>query len=521
MSKNNRGDESNQKFSLGKGFSSNNLNLLQDTQNTENVFRTDNNFTSMNKNDHILTVNTNKKHSSNSLEEVEEKQFSKQSSIKVSKDTSFSQTASNNFPPTPFNVPDGKSQINPNQSAFVSPINVKDGIFETFKDKEQASSNRNHQDTSIIPMTKIKTKEFINKNNYDQVITKIKEEDYQYKKAGTIKSGTTGSNTTNLIREDSKIPLNNKYEKVDSNQIIYNSKGLIEEDEDTGDYIVQIRNIHKSYLIGVEAVPALRGVSLKVKKGEFLVILGTSGGGKTTMLNVVGTIDTPSRGDMKIYDSSIKSSTEDDILSSIRLKEIAFVFQSFNLLSNMNVVENVELPMKILGELSSDEIRNRALALLEKVGLGKRLWHFPNQLSGGEQQRVTIARALSNKPKILLLDEPTGDLDTKNSDIVMDILMDLNIKEKITMIMVTHDVQLKNFGNRIVRMMDGKIHSITPVDIEERENMISKLKERVLSKDFKLREGGQDHNSTTSKTFTRSIHDYKIISKRLNRDNNS
>ena len=176
---------------------------------------------------------------------------------------------------------------------------------------------------------------------------------------------------------------------------------------------ISLRNIHKTYLIGIEGIPALRGISLKVKKGEFLTIFGTSGGGKTTMLNIIGTIDTPSRGDIKILDKLIKSNTSDKELSNIRLNNIAFVFQSFNLFQNLNVLENVEMPMKIKGKLSSKEIRNRANDLIKKVGLSNRINHFPNQLSGGEQQRVTIARALVNNPDILLLDEPTGDLDTK------------------------------------------------------------------------------------------------------------
>ncbi len=306
------------------------------------------------------------------------------------------------------------------------------------------------------------------------------------------------------------------------------------------DYAVILRNIHKTYLIGIEGVPALRGVSLKVKKGEFLIILGTSGGGKTSLLNIIGTIDTPSRGDLKIFDKIIRSKTNDDILSAIRTDQVAFVFQSFNLLPSMNVLENVEIPMKIRGELNSEQIKKRAIELLEMVGLSTRLYHFPNQLSGGEQQRVTIARALSNNPKILLLDEPTGDLDTKNSDIVMDILLDLNIKENITMIMVTHDVALKNYGNRVVRVVDGKITHEYLIDEAVRKDNIKELKERSANKSIGLREGvstntnnkeniknfqSSDSSSEsdidksnnisenfnpTSKTFFRKVTDYKI-----------
>ena len=303
---------------------------------------------------------------------------------------------------------------------------------------------------------------------------------------------------------------------------------------------VSLRNIHKTYLIGIEGIPALRGVSLKVKKGEFLTIFGTSGGGKTTMLNIIGTIDTPSRGDVKIFDKLIKSNTSDKELSNIRLNNIAFVFQSFNLFQNLNVLENVEMPMKIKGALSSKQIKDRALSLIEKVGLSNRLNHFPNQLSGGEQQRVTIARALVNNPDILLLDEPTGDLDTKNADIVMSILMELNLLQGITMIMVTHDVALKNYGQKIVKVIDGKIHHVTDVPLKDRIECIRQLYER-LGKKMGIREGTQSSNLSrnlldntintsnsdslnnliqNNKTVTRKIDDYPIKKFIKNKQNN-
>ena len=290
--------------------------------------------------------------------------------------------------------------------------------------------------------------------------------------------------------------------------------------------IIVLRNIHKTYLIGIEGVPALRGVSLKVKKGEFLTIFGTSGGGKTTMLNIIGTIDTPSRGDVKIFDKLIKSDTSDKDLSNIRLNNISFVFQSFNLFQNLNVLENVEMPMKIKGELNYKKIKERALNLIEKVGLTNRLKHYPNQLSGGEQQRVTIARALVNSPDILLLDEPTGDLDTKNADIVMSLLLELNLLRGITMIMVTHDISLKNYGQRIVRVIDGKIHHEIDVSIKDRKECIRQLYER-LEKKMGIREGTQssnisnniieeendvqkNNNKKESKTVYRKMEDYPI-----------
>ena len=279
---------------------------------------------------------------------------------------------------------------------------------------------------------------------------------------------------------------------------------------------VSLRNIHKTYLMGIEGIPALRGVSLKVKKGEFLTIFGTSGGGKTTMLNIIGTIDTPSRGDVKIFDKLIKSNTSDKELSNIRLNNIAFVFQSFNLFQNLNVLENVEMPMKIKGQLSSKQIKERALSLIEKVGLSNRLNHFPNQLSGGEQQRVTIARALVNNPDILLLDEPTGDLDTKNADIVMSLLMELNLLQGITMIMVTHDVALKNYGQKIVRVIDGKIHHVIDVPLKDRKECIKQLYER-LEKKMGIREGTQSSNLSKNLLSNNLINSSNSINNQNNR----
>ena len=281
--------------------------------------------------------------------------------------------------------------------------------------------------------------------------------------------------------------------------------------------VIVLRNIHKTYLIGIEGVPALRGVSLNVKKGEFLTIFGTSGGGKTTMLNIIGTIDTPSRGDVKIFEKLIKADTADKELSDIRLNNISFVFQSFNLFQNLNVLENIEMPMKIKGQLSYKKIHERALSLIEKVGLTNRIHHFPNQLSGGEQQRVTIARALVNNPNILLLDEPTGDLDTKNADIVMSLLLELNLLHGITMIMVTHDVSLKNFGEKIVRVIDGKIHHEIEVPLKDRKKCIRQLYER-LEKNIGIREGTQSSN--LSKNSGEEIEENKSNDININENEN-
>ena len=258
----------------------------------------------------------------------------------------------------------------------------------------------------------------------------------------------------------------------------YDSDSDQEIDENTKE-VIKIVNVHKTYLLGIEGVPALRGVGLTIQDGEFISILGTSGGGKTTLLNIIGTIDKPSKGDVYICGLRIKFSTKDTLLASIRLNKLGFVFQTFNLIGSLTALENVELPMQLQGKLSREEIRQRARQLLKDVGLEQRMDHFPNQLSGGEQQRVTIARSIANKPKILLLDEPTGDLDTRSTDIVMKILIDLNMKEKITMVMVTHDVGLKTFAHRVVRMADGKVHKIQTTPPQARADIIRELSDRV------------------------------------------
>lgn len=277
--------------------------------------------------------------------------------------------------------------------------------------------------------------------------------------------------------------------------------------------VVRLDNVHKTYLLGLEGVTALRGVTISIKKGEFVCILGTSGGGKTTMLNMIGTIDKPTKGDVWLAGVRIKSSTRDTVLANMRLHKLAFVFQSFNLIASMTALENVELPMLLLvrliqGAMGRGEIRTRARELLDKVGLASRAKHFPSQLSGGEQQRVTIARALANDPEILLLDEPTGDLDTKNTDIIMRILLDLHRVEKRTLVMVTHDVGLKNFADRVIRVLDGKIMRVEEVCEEERTAAM----ERLGNGGSRLRTGmGTELPLGGSRFETRSPGDYPAL----------
>ncbi|MEM1592549.1 MAG: ABC transporter ATP-binding protein [Candidatus Bathyarchaeia archaeon] len=218
--------------------------------------------------------------------------------------------------------------------------------------------------------------------------------------------------------------------------------------------IVETVNLKKVYLLGKVAIEALKGVSLKVKEGEFLSILGPSGSGKSTLLNLVGALDKPTSG--KVFIEGVDVSILDDNgLAELR-RRIGFVFQFFNLIPRFTALENVELPMAIAG-LSKMERRKRAIELLEIVGLADRANHKPTELSGGEQQRVAIARALANNPRFLLMDEPTGNVDSKNADEIMRLVRHLNEEKGVTIIMVTHDQRLAKEANRTVYMLDGLI----------------------------------------------------------------
>jgi len=189
------------------------------------------------------------------------------------------------------------------------------------------------------------------------------------------------------------------------------------------------------------------------------MLRGPSGGGKTTLLNLLGTIDKASSGTVEILGSPVDNSSSDNYLSKLRLEKIGFVFQTFNLLATMSAYENVELPMIILGKHSPEEIKKRAIQLLTMVGLQDRMNHLPSELSGGEQQRVTIARALANEPEMLLLDEPTGDLDTRTTIEIMDLILDININRKTTCVMVSHNPDVECYADRIFYLEDGKFKS--------------------------------------------------------------
>eukprot|EP01098_Paradermamoeba_levis_P003722 TRINITY_DN1660_c0_g2_i1.p1 TRINITY_DN1660_c0_g2~~TRINITY_DN1660_c0_g2_i1.p1 ORF type:complete len:254 (+),score=58.59 TRINITY_DN1660_c0_g2_i1:236-997(+) len=211
-----------------------------------------------------------------------------------------------------------------------------------------------------------------------------------------------------------------------------------------------------------KSVQALKDINLSadsefypVRRGEFLMLRGPSGGGKTTLLNILGTLDKPTSGVLEILGTPINDKSKDAYLASLRLSKIGFVFQTFNLIATMSAYENVELPMTILGKLNPKERKKRAKELLKLVGLQDRMSHLPSELSGGEQQRVTIARALSNQPEVLLLDEPTGDLDTKNTIEIMDLLLDINQSSGTTCIMVTHNPDIECYADRILYVSDG------------------------------------------------------------------
>jgi putative ABC transport system ATP-binding protein len=218
--------------------------------------------------------------------------------------------------------------------------------------------------------------------------------------------------------------------------------------------IVEAINLEKTYMLGKIPVEALRGVNLKVESGDFLAILGPSGSGKSTLLNLIGALDKPTSGKLLIDGVDI-STLSDNQLSDLR-RRVGFVFQFFNLIPRLNARDNVELSLSIAG-VGKAERRKRAEELLETVGLKDRINHKPTELSGGQQQRVAIARALANNPKFLLMDEPTGNIDSKTAREIMNLVKKLNEEEGVTIIMVTHDQHLAREAKRTVQMFDGLI----------------------------------------------------------------
>jgi putative ABC transport system ATP-binding protein len=221
--------------------------------------------------------------------------------------------------------------------------------------------------------------------------------------------------------------------------------------------VISVRNLVKTYIVGEVEVKALRGVTLDVQRGEFLAVTGTSGSGKSTFMHIVGCLDRPTAGQY-FLDGQDVSRMSKDALAAVRNKKIGFVFQGFNLLSRTSALDNVELPLLYGGSgLKTAERHKRALEMLTLVGLGNRADHHPNQLSGGQQQRVAIARALVNNPAILLADEPTGNLDTKTSIEVMGIFQHLNNERGITVVLITHEMDIAEYGTRSVTFRDGQV----------------------------------------------------------------
>jgi putative ABC transport system ATP-binding protein len=226
--------------------------------------------------------------------------------------------------------------------------------------------------------------------------------------------------------------------------------------------VIKLQDVHKIYHTGEVDVHAVRGVSLEIHRGEFVALMGASGSGKSTMMNIVGCLDRPTEGKYYLDGIDVSQLKRDD-LADIRNQKIGFVFQGFNLLARTSALENVELPMLYARQrLAGPSQRDRALAALRTVGLQDRADHTPNQLSGGQQQRVAIARGLANQPSLLLADEPTGNLDSRTSVEIMGVFQKLN-DEGITIVMVTHELDVAQYTKRMVVMRDGKIVTDTPV----------------------------------------------------------
>jgi putative ABC transport system ATP-binding protein len=224
--------------------------------------------------------------------------------------------------------------------------------------------------------------------------------------------------------------------------------------------VIRINEVTKVYKMGTQEVHALRGVSLGIQRGESVAIMGPSGSGKSTLMNVIGCLDQPTSGEYFLDGEDVSQMSEDE-LADVRNRRVGFIFQSFNLLARTTARENVQLPLIYAGTTLKMR-RQRAEEVLRAVGLGDRMDHMPNELSGGQQQRVAIARALVNRPSIILADEPTGNLDSKSGKEVMNILMNLNREQDITVVLVTHDPRLTQYVGRVLNLFDGTIRGDEP-----------------------------------------------------------
>lgn len=219
--------------------------------------------------------------------------------------------------------------------------------------------------------------------------------------------------------------------------------------------VIQMVGVGKRYDDEAGVLDALKGIDLTIEEGDSVVIMGPSGSGKSTLMNLLGLLDRPTDG-MYSLDGVDITSLNDKQLAQLRRDKIGFIFQQFNLLPRFNVLQNVELPM-IYQQVKRSERRKRAIRALEEVGLGGKLKNKPQQLSGGQVQRAAIARALVNNPSLILADEPTGNLDTKTSAEILEVLSDLNTKKGVTLVIVTHNPEIEHYANRVVRVVDGKI----------------------------------------------------------------
>lgn len=220
--------------------------------------------------------------------------------------------------------------------------------------------------------------------------------------------------------------------------------------------IVELKNVYKDYELGKVKVHALKNVSLAIEDGDFISIAGPSGSGKTTLLNLVGGVDTATKGDVIINNNNTNLLSEKQ-LTNLRLFNIGFIFQTFNLILVLNIFQNVEFPLLLQKHISKNERKDRVNYFLEAVGLKDYIKHRPNELSGGQRQRVAIARALVTKPQIVLADEPTGNLDSKTGQLIIELMKEINQKENTTFIFSTHDEKVMQEANRIVKLQDGEV----------------------------------------------------------------
>ena len=243
--------------------------------------------------------------------------------------------------------------------------------------------------------------------------------------------------------------------------------------------VIELEHIHKTYTMGDVEVHALRGVSLTIREGEFVAIMGASGSGKSTTMNIIGCLDRPTKGSYVLDGEDVSEMSKDE-RADIRCKKIGFVFQGFNLLSRTSALENVELPMLYLG-VDAAQRHQRAMEALAAVGLAGREQNHPNQLSGGQQQRVAVARSLVNSPALILADEPTGNLDSRTSVEVMEIFQRLNREMGITLVLVTHEPDIAEYAKRVVVFKDGKIKSDNP--IKQQRNAAEELKNMPIIED--------------------------------------